>query len=162
MQCASGAASVAMQELAGQHRDGISHLELLENPVGCRAAKAINKGALTLVCCSTKVATAEPKGNHMAMHVEYQGHTIHLWVQQSTVSPLDSCKQLVDHPFVSPFWFVPEASDGTPSNMTLKLQQVTVGQYICFVPVLVNDKRLGKEDKLLYKIAEPLSKKLKD
>ena len=160
LQCASGAALVAMQMLAADHRDCIQHLDLLEYPSSCRATKVYGKGNLTLVCCSTKIATTKPKGNAMAMQVVHNGSTLQLWIQHTFVSPLDNCKQPVDHPYVAPFWFVPEASGASPANMIMKAKAVDVGAYTCFIPVLVNEKKVGKDEPLSYKV-EAESKKAK-
>ena len=160
-QCAAGAVVVAMSILAEQHQDCIQQLQLLENPTSCRTLKAYNKGCLTLVCLSTKVATVEPKGNKVHMQVHHKEKTIDLWLQPSTVNPLDACKQPAENAFVAPFWFVSECTDETTSaNLTLSTCKVDVGPYTCCMPVLVNDKRVAKDETLTYK-SEPMTKKHK-
>ena len=73
---------------------------------------------------------------------------------------MDNCKQPVDHPFVAPFWLVPEASGASPANMIMKAKAVDVGAYTCYIPVLVNEKKIGKDEPLSYKV-EAESKKAK-
>ena len=148
-EAAKSAVTLALMSEYKDHQHIVDKLELLQNPTSVLTTDEFKIGGLQLVPASQRIERKQGDKGLPVGKFSIGGDLTKLYITPQFVPPMNAQGEANKAAWVAPFWLVTQTDDND-ANMKLTFAKRVVHDYVVYVPILKNNKRLAIGDELKW------------